>query len=246
MNPIVVIPARLASSRLPGKPLADIHGRPMIAHVLDRAREADVGPVLVACGDAEIATAVEAEGGLAVMTDPDLPTGSDRIEQALGRHDPEGRHDVVVNLQGDLPVLPAALVHAAMSTMADPDTDIGSLVAEIRSAEEATAPSVVKCVCAFREHQTVARAHYFSRSIVPGGTGPLWHHIGLYVYRRIALERFVRLPPGLLEKRESLEQLRALEAGMRISVARVDHAPFGVDTPADLDRVRAMLAERAS
>jgi len=241
MNPITVIPARLASSRLPGKPLADIHGRPMIAHVLDRAREAEAGPVLVACGDAEIATAVEAEGGLAVMTDPDLPSGSDRIEQALGRYDPEGRHDIVVNLQGDLPTLPAELVHAALSTMQDPETDIGSLVAEIRTAEEATAPSVVKCVCAFRPNQKVTRAHYFSRVTVPGGTGPLWHHIGLYVYRRAALERFVRLPPGLLEQRESLEQLRALEAGMKISVARVDHAPFGVDTPADLDRARKML-----
>lgn len=245
MNPIIVIPARLASSRLPGKPLADIHGRPMIAHVLDRAREAGIGPVLVACGDAEIASAVEAEGGFAVMTDPDLPSGSDRIEQALGRHDPAGRHDVVVNLQGDLPVLPPALVHAALSTMEDPGTDIGSLVAEIRSAEEATSPSVVKCVCAFHDGRTIARAHYFSRNIVPGGIGPLWHHIGLYVFRRVALERFVRLPPGLLEKRESLEQLRALEAGMTISVARVDRAPFGVDTPADLERARTMLARAA-
>lgn len=245
MNPIVVIPARLASSRLPGKPLADIHGRPMIAHVLDRAREAGAGPVLVACGDAEIAAAVEAEGGLAVMTDPDLPSGSDRIEQALGRYDPDGRHDIVVNLQGDLPTLPRELVHAALSTMEDPDTDIGSLVSEIRTAEEATTPSVVKCVCAFRPNQNVTRAHYFSRVTVPGGTGQLWHHIGLYVYRRAALEQFVRLPPGLLEQRESLEQLRALEAGMKISVARVAHAPFGVDTPADLDRARIMLAPKA-
>ncbi len=242
MKPIIVIPARMAATRLPGKPLADIHGRPLIAHVLDRAREAGIAPVMVACGDAEIVDAVQQAGGIAMLTDPGLPSGSDRIEQALARHDPDRTYDVVINLQGDLPTLPPEYVQLALETMTDPNVDIGTLVAPITSAEEAAAPSVVKCACAFREGRRTARALYFSRSTIPSGEGPLWHHIGIYVYRRAALERFVRMPPGPLEQREKLEQLRALEAGMRIDAARVDHAPFGVDTPEDLERARRELA----
>jgi 3-deoxy-manno-octulosonate cytidylyltransferase (CMP-KDO synthetase) len=232
----------MAATRLPGKPLADIGGVPMIVHVLRRALEADIGPVAVACGDAAIAAAVRAAGGVAVETDPALASGSDRIWAALLALDPEGRHDVVVNLQGDLPTLPPAMLGAVLAPLADSRVDIATLVAPVTSAEEAASASVVKAVCAFAEGAAVAPALYFSRAAVPAGDGPLWHHVGIYAYRREALARFVALPPSPLERREKLEQLRALEAGMRIAVARVDHAPFGVDTPDDLERARAALA----
>jgi len=241
LSPIVLIPARLAATRLPGKPLADIGGVPMVVHVLRRAQAACVGPVAVACGDEAIADAVRAAGGTAVMTDPDLPSGSDRVWAALQILDAGGAHDVVVNLQGDLPTLPPPFLTAVLSAMAE-GVDIATLVAPITSAEEATAPSVVKAVCAFADGATIAPALYFSRAAVPSGDGPLWHHIGIYAYRRAALARFVALPPSPLERREKLEQLRALEAGMRIAVARVDQAPFGVDTAADLVRARQVLA----
>ncbi len=241
LNPIVVIPSRLASTRLPGKPLALIAGRAMILHVLDRAREADIGPVAVACADAEIADAVRAEGGVAVMTDPSLPSGSDRVHAALATLDPQGRHDVVVNLQGDLPTMPPVQLRAVIAPLADPTIDIATLVAPIETAEEAAAPSVVKAACAFDRGRAVSPALYFSRAAIPAGDGPRWHHIGIYAYRRAALARFVSLPESPLERREKLEQLRALEAGMRIACARVDHAPFGVDTEADLIRARTLL-----
>ncbi len=243
VNPIVVIPARMASTRLPGKPLALIGGRAMILHVLDRAREADIGPVAVACAEAEVADAVRAAGGAAVLTDPALPSGSDRAQAALETLDPDGRHDVVVNLQGDFPTISAASIRAALAPLDDPAVEIGTLVTPVRTAQEAAAPQVVKAACAFAPGQTVARALYFSRSPVPSGTGPLWHHIGVYAYRRAALERFVGLPEGGLERRERLEQLRALEAGMRIGCAQVQDAPFGVDTPEDLERARMMLGQ---
>jgi 3-deoxy-manno-octulosonate cytidylyltransferase (CMP-KDO synthetase) len=242
VNPIVLIPARMAASRLPGKPLADIGGRPMIAHVLDRARAAGIGPVAVACGEHEIAAAVEAAGGRAVLTDPALPSGSDRVHAALALIDPEGAHDVVVNLQGDLPTLPPALLRAVLVPLADPAADLATLVAPIASAEEAAAEQVVKAACAFPEGAPVAPALYFSRVAIPWGEGPRWHHIGIYAWRRAALARFVALPPSPLERREKLEQLRALEAGMRILCARVKAAPFGVDTPEDLARARRVLA----
>lgn len=242
MNPIVLIPSRLAATRLPRKPLADIHGRAMILHVLDRGREADIGPVAVACADEEIAEAVRADGGIAVLTDPTLPRGSDRVQAALAELDPKGRHDVVVNLQGDLPTIPPAYIRAVLAPLADPGIDIATLVAPITTAEEAAASSVVKAACAFDGGRAVAPALYFSRAAIPWGDGPLWHHIGIYAFRRTALARFVALPESPLERRESLEQLRALEAGMRIGCARVEHAPFGVDTQADLDRARAELA----
>jgi 3-deoxy-manno-octulosonate cytidylyltransferase (CMP-KDO synthetase) len=245
MRPIVVIPARMASTRLPGKPLAEIHGKPMIVHVLDRAREAGVGPVAVAAAEPEIVEAVRAAGGTAVLVPDDVPSGTDRINLALGTLDPTGEHDVVVNLQGDLPTIPPAQIRAVLAPLAMPGVDIGTIVAEITEEEEARAPSVVKCACAFPPGRAVAPALYFSRVAVPSGEGPLYHHIGLYAYRREALARFVALPASPLETREKLEQLRALEAGMRIGAARVDHAPFGVDTPADLERARAILGAKA-
>ncbi|GBQ31606.1 3-deoxy-manno-octulosonate cytidylyltransferase [Gluconacetobacter azotocaptans] len=244
MNPIVVIPARMASTRLPGKPLAVIGDRPMILHVLDRARAADIGPVVVAVADAELARIVEAAGGTAVMTDPALPSGSDRVWQALGQVDPQARHDVVVNLQGDLPGLDPRALGAALRPLADPVVDIGTLVAPMTDPEESGRESVVKAACAFDDDDagTVARALYFSRASVPWGHGPLWHHVGIYAYRRQALARFVGLAESPLERRERLEQLRALEAGMTIGCCRVATAPFGVDTPDDLERARRLLA----
>lgn len=245
-RPVVLIPARMASTRLPGKPLADICGEPMIVQVWRRAVEAGIGPVWVAAAEPEIAEAVEAAGGRAVLTDPDLPSGSDRIWQALERIDPEGAFDAVVNVQGDLPTLDPAIVVKAFELLADPAVDIGTLAAPITIAEERTASQVVKPVVAWRETGSVAgnvgRALYFTRATAPWGEGELFHHIGLYAYRRDALRRFVALPPSPLELREKLEQLRALEAGMRIEVARVDTVPLGVDTPADLDRARQLLA----
>ncbi len=241
MNPIVIIPARMASSRLPGKPLALIAGLPMIIHVMHRAQEARVGPVAVACGDQEIADAVRAAGGTAVMTDPALPSGSDRVHAALAELDPGARHDVVVNLQGDTPTLDPAAVRAVIGPLTDPAVDIATLVAPLTDMVEAAVPSFVKAACAFRDGQTVAQALYFSRAVVPANAGPLWHHIGVYAYRRAALDRFVALPPGLLEQRESLEQLRALEAGMRIACTRIAHGVFGVDTPEDLQHARSLM-----
>jgi 3-deoxy-manno-octulosonate cytidylyltransferase (CMP-KDO synthetase) len=241
-NPIILIPARRESSRLPGKVLADIHGKPMIVHVMDRAREADIGPVLIAAADEEIVAVVRDAGGEAVLTDPDHPSGSDRIYEALTRFDPYRRHDAIVNVQGDLPTIEPESVTAAFDVLADPAVDIGTIAAEITVPEERTNPNVVKAVFALKAPDSVGRALYFTRATAPTGDGPLYHHIGLYAYRRAALERFVSLPPGLLERREKLEQLRALEAGMRIDVARVDTVPLGVDTPADLARARDMLA----
>lgn len=232
----------MASTRLPGKALADIGGQPMILHVVRRALEACVGPVVVACGDREIADAVRDAGATAVLTDPELPSGSDRVHAALLALDPDGHHDAVVNLQGDLPLLPPSYLNTVLAPLADPAIDIGTLVAEIRDPAEAAAPSVVKAACAFANGARVAPALYFSRLPIPFGDGPRWHHVGVYAWRRAALARFVALPASALERRESLEQLRALEAGMRIGCARVDHAPFGVDTPEDLAHARRMLA----
>lgn len=241
MNPLVVIPSRMASARLPGKPLALIAGRPMVLHVLDRARDAGIGPAAVACADEAILACVRAAGGVAVLTDPALPSGSDRVHAALALLDPAGAHDVVVNLQGDFPTVRPEALRAVLAPLADPAVDIATLVAPVADAEEAALPSVVKAACAFAPGTDVATALYFSRAAIPWGDGPLWHHIGIYAYRRAALDRFVRLPESLLERRESLEQLRALEAGMRIGCARVAHGPFGVDTPADLARACALM-----
>jgi 3-deoxy-manno-octulosonate cytidylyltransferase (CMP-KDO synthetase) len=242
-RPVVVIPARLAATRFPDKPLADIHGVPMIVQVLRRATEADIGPVLVACGDAAIADAVRAAGGHAVMTDPDLPSGSDRIHSALREFDPERRFDAVVNVQGDLPTIDPKVIATSLAPLATAEVDIATLAVEITEERERTDPNVVKAVIALGPDGRIGRALYFSRATVPSAPqGPHYHHIGLYAFRRAALDRFVALPPGRLEKLERLEQLRALEAGMRIDVALVDTVPLGVDTPADLDRARALLA----
>jgi 3-deoxy-manno-octulosonate cytidylyltransferase (CMP-KDO synthetase) len=243
-SPIVIIPARLAATRLPDKPLADIHGAPMVVHVWRRAVEAKAGPVIVAAGDAPIADAIERAGGRAIMTSAAHPSGTDRIFEALGKADPGGTHDVIVNLQADLPAIDPADVRAVLAPLADPAVDIATLVAECREDYERREPSVVKCVTAFAPGARIARALYFSRATVPTGDGPLYHHIGIYAFRRAALTRFVALPPSPLEKRERLEQLRALEAGMRIDAALVDKVPFGVDTPADLERARALLAPK--
>jgi len=241
MNPIVLIPARLQSTRLPNKPLADIHGSPMIVHVWRRAMEAGIGPVVVAAAEADIVAAVEAAGGTAMLTDPALPSGSDRIHQALGRIDPEGKYDVVVNVQGDLPTIDPALIRRALEPLVEPSVDIATLVVEIKDEAERSNPNVVKAITPLAPGQDIARALYFTRVTAPSGTGPHYHHIGLYAYRRSALDRFVSLPPGVLERRESLEQLRALENGMRIDVALVDTIPLGVDTPADLALARELL-----
>ena len=240
-NPVVVIPARLAATRFPDKPLADLCGEPMIVHVWRRAVAADVGPVLVACGDAAIADAIRAAGGDAVMTDPALPSGSDRVHQAVERSDPGGDHDAVINVQGDLPTIEPAVIAAALAPLAEPEVDIATLAAVITEARERSDPNVVKAVLVVADGATAGRALYFSRASVPSGDGPLYHHIGLYAFRRTALARFVALPQGVLERRERLEQLRALEAGMRIDAALVDTVPLGVDTPADLARARSIL-----
>ena len=242
MNPILLIPARMASTRLPDKPLADIGGVPMIVRVWARAMAAKLGPVVVAAGEPEIVAAVEAAGGQAVLTDPDLPSGSDRIWQALGLADPGGTCDVVVNLQGDLPALDPDQIRAAVAALEKSGADIATLAAPINTAADRANPAVVKAVVAWNADETLGRALYFTRAAVPSGEGPLWHHVGLYAYRREALEGFVALPPSPLEKREKLEQLRALEAGMRIDITIVDTVPRGVDTPADLETARRALA----
>jgi len=235
----------MGSTRLPGKPLADIHGEPMIVHVWRRALEAEVGPALVAADSAEIVAAIEAVGGHAVLTRADHASGSDRIFEAISTFDPEGRYDIVVNVQGDLPTIARQAVRAAVGPLADRDVDIATLATEIRRPEERDDPNVVKAV-GTEVAPGRLRALYFTRCSAPWGEGPLLHHIGLYAYRRAALARFVALPPSPLERRERLEQLRALEAGMRIDVALVDVAPLGVDTPEDLRRAREMLAPKGT
>lgn len=243
---LVVIPARLAASRLPNKPLAMIGADPMIVHVWRRAVEAEVGPVIVACGDAPIATAVEQAGGHAVLTDPDLPSGSDRVWAAANAFDPDGTYDCIVNVQGDLPTLDPKLVKAAVAALGEGGADVGTLIAEIVDVEEITDPNVVKVAIDLPVGKDFAPALYFSRTPIPSGDGPHYHHIGIYSYTRDALRRFVSLPPAGLEIRERLEQLRALANGMRITAGRVDSIPFGVDTPADLERARHLLAPETS
>ena len=248
VSPIIVIPSRLAATRLPDKPLADIHGLPMVVHVWRRAVAAAVGPVVVACGDQVIADAVRQAGGTAVLTRPDHPSGSDRIFEAVEALDPEGLHDAVINLQGDLPTIAPEVIRAVLTPLADAAVDIATLAAPITVPAERSDPNVVKAAVDFAGGR-ITRALYFSRAPVPwdGGdaTRPLYHHIGIYAFRRQALRRFVALPPTALEARERLEQLRALQAGMRIDVALVDTIPLGVDTPADLARARALLAPPA-
>lgn len=240
---IVLIPARMAATRLPGKPLADIHGQPMIVHVYRRAVEAGIGRVAVATDDEGIASAVRAAGGEVVMTGPRHLNGTSRINEALARLDPDGSVDTIVNLQGDLPTVAPATIRASLAPLGDPAVDIATIAAEIVRDGERTNPAVVKVVGTPVGERRL-RALYFTRATAPWGDGPLYHHIGLYAYRRAALTRYVALPPAPLELREKLEQLRALENGMRIDVGIVDAVPIGVDTPAELERARAMLAPR--
>ncbi len=239
MNPLVLIPARMAATRLPGKPLADIGGQPMIVRAWRQAAASGL-PVAVAAGDPEIVEAVEAAGGRAVLTDPDLPSGSDRIRAALEALDPDGAHDAVINLQGDMPFADPGLARACADLLAsEPACDIATLVAPEADASDRSNPDVVKAVLALPEGARHGRALYFTRSTLYGDA-PVWRHIGLYGYRRAALERFCAAPPSPLEKREKLEQLRALEMGLQIWAAVIDEAPLSVDSPADLEAARAL------
>jgi 3-deoxy-manno-octulosonate cytidylyltransferase (CMP-KDO synthetase) len=255
LHPLIVIPARLAATRLPGKPLADIGGLPMIVHVVARALQARVGPVVVAAAEPAIAEAVERadiarligapEGAVAVaLTDPALPSGSDRVWAAVRQIDPRGDHDVIVNLQGDMPTLDPRVIGEALAPLADPAVDIATLVAEIRDPAERDNLNVVKAILEFAPGARIGRAVDFVRT-PPAGPGPCWHHIGIYAYRRAALARFVALTQSAREVERRLEQMRALDAGMRIDAAVVDTVPLGVDTPADLDRARALLRQKA-
>ena len=239
---LVLIPARMAATRLPGKPLLDIAGLPMIVHVLRRAEAAGIGRVAVATDTEEIAAAVRAQGGEVVMTRADHPSGSDRIHEAMTILDPDGRAEIVVNLQGDFPTITPETIRSVMPALADPTVDISTLASQIHTEDEDRAPSVVKAVGSPIGPNRL-RALYFTRATAPYGIGPRYHHIGLYAYRRAALERFVALPPSPLELQEKLEQLRALEAGMRIDITIVDTVPRGVDTQADLETARRILSK---
>jgi 3-deoxy-manno-octulosonate cytidylyltransferase (CMP-KDO synthetase) len=239
---LVLIPARMAATRLPGKPLLDIAGLPMIVHVMRRAEAAKIGRVAVATDSPEIAAVVTAHGGEAVMTRADHPSGSDRSYEALGLLDPEGGAEFIVNLQGDFPTIRPDNIRDVLAPLADPAVDIATLAAEIHTEEESTNPNVVKVVGTSISARRL-RALYFTRATAPWGDGPRYHHVGLYAYRRKALQRFVELPPSPLEQQEKLEQLRALEAGLRIDVTIVDTVPRGVDTPADLETARRILAK---
>jgi 3-deoxy-manno-octulosonate cytidylyltransferase (CMP-KDO synthetase) len=243
---LIVIPARMAASRLPGKPMVDIAGAPMIVHVWRRAIESQAGRVVVAADTREIVEAVEAAGGEAVLTRSDHVSGSDRVFEAVTRVDPHGAADVVVNLQGDLPTLEPRLIKACIEPLQTPAADIATLAAAIVEPDECTNPNVVKVIGTPLPATGHLRALYFTRATAPFGEGPLYHHIGIYAYRRPALERFIGLAPSPLEQREKLEQLRALEAGMRIDVQIVDTVPLGVDTPADLERARGLIGTAVS
>ena len=242
MKTLIVIPARMASTRLPGKPLADIHGKPMIQHVYERAVQAKAGPVIVACAEAEIAKAIEAAGGIAVLTDPDLPSGTDRVKAAADRYDPEGVYKWVVNVQGDMPSIdPTVITDTLRQLSENSKADISTAAVHTNDPREISDPSVVKAVfCAD------GRALYFTRASAPAGNGGVWHHVGIYAFRRTALDRFCALSPSPLEKRERLEQLRALENDMTIYVAKLAVAPDGVDTPEDLERVRVHLSDKTT
>lgn len=248
---LVLIPARLGSSRLPNKPIADIGGKSMIQRVWELAIAADVGPVVVAAAEQEIAKPIQAAGGLAILTDPDLPSGSDRIQQAMQSYDPNGKHQIIVNLQGDLPTLDPQEIRTVVKALEQSDADVATLAAIITEKSEMHDPNVVKVIAGFEKGTTSAKALAFTRATAPwsenlgseNNTGDLYHHIGIYAYRRDALNKFVALPPSPLEKREKLEQLRLLENGMSIQVALVDSVPNGVDTPEDLEQARLLISQ---
>lgn len=241
---LVVIPARLAATRLPNKPLADICGKPMIVHVWEKAIEAKIGPVIVACGDQEIVEAIESFGGDAIYTDPSLPSGTDRVKAATDLYDPQNTYDFVINVQGDLPTLDASLIRHVLDPFQNPAVDIATLATTISDLQELTDSNVVKIALSLNAEATIGRALYFSRNPIPAGEGPHYHHIGLYGYRRHILNQFVKLSVDPIEAREKLEQLRALASGMRIDVKIIDtRAPFGVDTQSDLERAIAIIGE---
>jgi len=242
MEAVILIPARMASTRLPGKPLAEIAGESMIVRVWKQAVKAGIGPVVVAAAEDVIIAAVERAGGVAVLTDPNLPSGSDRVHEALNAFDPERRYDAVINLQGDLPALDPQTIRAVAATLKDSGADIATLAAPITDPADYDNPNVVKPIVAWNADGTRGRALYFTRTRAPYGEGPYFHHLGIYAFTRIALGHFVALPPSALEKREKLEQLRALEAGMRIDVAKIDEVPLSVDTPEDLARARRLIS----
>jgi 3-deoxy-manno-octulosonate cytidylyltransferase (CMP-KDO synthetase) len=236
-SPLIIIPSRMASTRLPGKPLADIHGLPMIAHVMKRAQQSSAGPVWVACSEEEVKSAVETHGGQACMTPPELPSGTDRVRYAADIIDPGKQHSIIVNVQGDMPALSPDLISKTVDILnTHQEAQIATAVVETHSEREKSDPNVVKAVLAQN-----GKALYFTRAHAPHGSGPVWHHVGIYAYRRDALDRFCSLPPSQLEVRERLEQLRALEADMPIYAAAIDNAPDGVDTPEDLERAREIL-----
>jgi len=242
---LIVIPARLAATRLPRKPLLDIAGTPMVLHVLKRGLEAELGPVVVAAADAEIAFAVENGGGRAVLTDPELPSGTDRVMAAVDEIDPGHRFDLVINLQGDMPEVDPRHLALATAPVVEDGCDIGTLVVATADAREVNDPNCVKAVVSFFDPaETRGRALYFTRTAVPSGPGPVQHHVGIYAFRRDALERFCDLEPSALERRERLEQLRAREAGMSVGVRRIEAAPPGIDTPDDLEGARRRIAAR--
>ncbi len=243
-NTIIVIPARLAARRLPGKPLADIWGEPMIVHVWRRAVEAKIGHVLVAAGDLPIAEAVRAAGGDAIVTAPNLPSGSDRVAAALKLRDPQGRYSHVVNLQGDLPTIDPLSVQRCLAGLTNESVDISTAAALISDEADVANPNIVKAIAPLGAEREVAFARDFLREVTPDQQPPHWHHIGIYAYRREALERFVQLPQSAREKERSLEQMRALDNGMKIAVVRVDTVPLGVDSPADLEAARLALKEK--
>ena len=244
MNPIIIIPARMAATRLPRKPLLDIHGKPMILHVCDRALEADIGHIVVAAGDKEIYDVVRDAGLEAVLTNPELPSGSDRIYEALKIVDAEQKYDIIVNLQGDLPTIDPVLLTAILTPLKRKDVDISTLAAIIHTEDEKSNSNVVKVVMSpDNQYENIGRALYFTRTTAPWGEGNLLHHIGIYGYQRHALKKFIGLKPSYLEKREKLEQLRALENNMHINVTVVDTVPLGVDTASDLEKARLMLAD---
>ncbi len=237
MNPLIIIPTRLASTRLPNKPLADIGGKPMIMHVVEQSQKANIGEVIVACDGAEIKDVVESYGAKAIMTSPDLPSGTDRIFAALQKMENNQQYDAIINVQGDLPLIKPGLISSMAQALQVSGAEIATPIAEIHTEAERQSDAVVK-VAVHLGQNNMGRALYFSRSLIPWGAGALYHHIGLYAYRRDALEKFVTLPPSGLEQREKLEQLRALENGMEITAVLADAAPLGVDRPEDLETVR--------
>lgn len=243
LSPLIIIPARMQATRLPGKPLADIGGVPMIVHVMRRAEESALGPVIIACDGEQIASAVRAHGGTAIITKPDHPSGSDRIFEALEAFDPQKKHGIIINLQGDVPTLDAQLLPLLMAPLATGTYDISTLATPITRPEEHENPSVVKAVFSLKPGEATGSALYFTRTSAPYGDGPRYHHIGVYGYTRAALTRFVSLPPSPLERREKLEQLRALEDGMKMAVCVASTMPLGVDTPEDLERARQIMAQ---